>query len=405
MIQAARLRALRHEHDAAPDLQRERRRPLQLAFFISANLYGGINRVYGELAKELANRGHQVTVIIPLVPHWAYHQLTTRRRLGIVRWSVFALAHSIKAVVWEALRWRFRWVGGAQSKARVRRCFLRASVRQAGDADAYVLCNNWYQVEELEGLEAVGERVVQFIQHYDDYEDPLLQEQVRSAYRRPFRRVTSCQATAQALRSKDVSIDRVVFLGINPEWFHPATVARERGSVLMYWGLEARKGAQIGLEAMERLRRRFPDVTIRLLCPSDRHPLPRGYERAVALDDRSLGELLRAHAIFVFPSLMEGFGLPPLEAMACGCAVVATTVGAVEEFATHGRSAYLVKPGDTETIVEGVARLLEDDALRQRIARGGELAASVHTWAKSAQAFEEFLYASRQAVSSAPLHP
>lgn len=373
------------------------RRPLRVVFFIAANFYGGISRIYSELARELIKRGHTVTVIVPLVPHWTFHRWTTRRRLGRVRWSLFALMHSLKSVALEALRRRFQWVGGVNSTARVRRCFLRPSARQAGDADAYVLCNNWYQAEELNELETVGERVVQFIQHYDDYEDPVLQAQVRAAYQRPFRRVTSCQATARALRSKGVAVEQVVFLGMNPAWCHPITAPREPRSILMYWGLEERKGARVGFDAMEQLRRCFPDVTIRLLCPSDRVPLPLGYERAAALDGQSLGDLYRAHAIFVFPSLMEGFGLPPLEAMACGCAVVATRVGAIEEFATHGQSAYLIEPGDAKAIAEGVARLLEDDALRLRIARGGEQAASVHTWEKSAQALEEFLYASRPA--------
>ncbi len=88
-------------------------------------------------------------------------------------------------------------------------------------------------------------------------------------------------------------------------------------------------------------------------------------------------------SVFMFPTLYEGFGIPILEAMACGTPVVASTVSAHPEVA--GDAALLVDPADTAAIAEAVARILEDGTLRERmIAKGFERAAGF-SWDKTAR--------------------
>jgi len=75
--------------------------------------------------------------------------------------------------------------------------------------------------------------------------------------------------------------------------------------------------------------------------------------------------------VLLYPSRYEGFGLPPLEAMACGCPSVTTDVGAVTEYASHGRDALIVRAGDVEAMADSLARVLEDSALRRRLSEEG----------------------------------
>lgn len=75
-----------------------------------------------------------------------------------------------------------------------------------------------------------------------------------------------------------------------------------------------------------------------------------------------------AHA-FVFPSLYEGFGLPPLEAMACGTPVVTSNVSSLPEVA--GDAALLVDPYDVEAIADGIRRIVHDEALRRELTTRG----------------------------------
>ena len=95
----------------------------------------------------------------------------------------------------------------------------------------------------------------------------------------------------------------------------------------------------------------------------------------------TLAVFYRLARAFVFPSLYEGFGLPPLEAMACGTPVVTSNVSSLPEVA--GGAALLVDPHDADAIAHGICRAVTDDTLRaELIARGLERARSF-SWAQS----------------------
>jgi glycosyltransferase involved in cell wall biosynthesis len=86
--------------------------------------------------------------------------------------------------------------------------------------------------------------------------------------------------------------------------------------------------------------------------------------------------------LFVFPSLYEGFGLPPLEAMACGTPVICSNTSSLPEVV--GDSALLLDPTSVEQIVVGLARLLDDAALRDHLRTAGLRRAATFSWAQTA---------------------
>ena len=99
------------------------------------------------------------------------------------------------------------------------------------------------------------------------------------------------------------------------------------------------------------------------------------------LSDDKLAIMYRLASVFVFPSLYEGFGLPPLEAMACGTPVVTSNVSSLPEVA--GDAAVLVDPYDTGSIVEGLRRVLTTPALAAEMRRKGLLRAREFSWEQS----------------------
>mgnify|MGYP005853197579 CR=1 FL=1 len=98
--------------------------------------------------------------------------------------------------------------------------------------------------------------------------------------------------------------------------------------------------------------------------------------------DADLPALYNLADLFVFPSLYEGFGLPPLEAMACGTPVITSSASSLPEVV--GEAGLMVEATDVEGLAEAMQRVLEDDALRKgMIARGLEQARQF-TWQKAA---------------------
>lgn len=96
-----------------------------------------------------------------------------------------------------------------------------------------------------------------------------------------------------------------------------------------------------------------------------------------------LPALYRGAVAMVFPSLFEGFGLPPLEAMACGCPVAASDAGAIAEVCDEAVVAFDAR--DVDAIAAAIESLAADEALRERLRRAGLERAAGFTWERTAR--------------------
>jgi glycosyltransferase involved in cell wall biosynthesis len=107
--------------------------------------------------------------------------------------------------------------------------------------------------------------------------------------------------------------------------------------------------------------------------------------------DQTLAVLYRLAAVFVFPSLYEGFGLPPLEAMASGAPVITSNVSSLPEVV--GDAAVLVDPYDPESIADAMRRVLSDEALRVDLRERGFVRARHFSWDVSVRRVHEIYQA------------
>ena len=161
--------------------------------------------------------------------------------------------------------------------------------------------------------------------------------------------------------------------------------------------LEPRKNLTTLLRAFARLRDRAAvDPAVGLVIAGARgwldDPIFRtvqslGLEAAVRfpgfVDDDDLPALYRGAELVAFPSLYEGFGLPLLEAMACGIPVVSSNTSALPEVA--GGAALLVDPLDVDGMAQAIARVLDEATLRARLREDGLARAAQFSWEKAAR--------------------
>jgi alpha-1,3-rhamnosyl/mannosyltransferase len=145
---------------------------------------------------------------------------------------------------------------------------------------------------------------------------------------------------------------------------------------------------------MGRVRARFPGVRldvvgdVRAHPPFDGRALARrlGLEDCVSfagfVDEAGLADRYAGADAAVFLSAYEGFGLPPLEAMARGVPVVVSDRPALNEI--FGRAALVVPLEDEQEVADAIARLLADDALRRDLAHGGRNLAGRYSWTLAA---------------------
>ncbi len=100
------------------------------------------------------------------------------------------------------------------------------------------------------------------------------------------------------------------------------------------------------------------------------------------LGDKELAHLYKNAEFLIYPSLYEGFGIPPLEAMACGCPVVASNIGSLTEVCSD--AAYYVDPYDVNDIAAGMSEILSNTPLTRELAQKGKQRVEYFNWENSA---------------------
>lgn len=227
-----------------------------------------------------------------------------------------------------------------------------------------------------------------------------LQRTVRTAKRL----IADSEATASDL-VQFAAIPRekidVIPLGVHPG-FRPASIAAQTDvraqyhlpeHFFLYVGtLEPRKNIPRLIEAWSSMAQ---DIPVDLVIAGRRGWKTQAIDTAVSrsslnhrihfleyLPDTDLPAVMSAAHAFVWPSLFEGFGLPPLEAMACGTPVLTSNVSSLPEIV--GDAALMVNPEDPAAIAQGLRQLAEDTTLRKSLRDKGYSRIPMFTWERSA---------------------
>jgi glycosyltransferase involved in cell wall biosynthesis len=336
-----------------------------------------------EYANHLNRLGHQVTVVYPRRPPY-YVDIKSEwqgwggllRRVGydVRYWTARALRQQIPA--WFPLEVPLRRLPDLQPQ------FIP-------DADT-VLAVDWTTAEWVSHCPSKKGLKFYLIQGYDVWLAPP--DRVEATWHLPLHKIVVSSWLKDLVTEKSGrSVHGPILNGVNLNQFH---VKHKRFNtkrrVGMVYYANPIKGVQDGLVAFEMGRAVHPDI--QLVMFGTRKPkvgLSHDVEFHENPPQHKLREIYGSCDIWLFPSHTEGCPLVPMEAMACQCALVATSVGAVPEYTVPGTTALLSPVCNPEALARNLIRLLADEDELKCFARAGYEHIQQFTWERSAHQMEQ----------------
>jgi glycosyltransferase involved in cell wall biosynthesis len=350
---------------------------VRILFVNQRLLFTGGVRVVCEHARRLRARGHEVALLAPQLRPPPLREL-----------SVAAL----KAHLFE------RWSGTVEDGLRLYGLtdavvrFDPARPETVPDADV-IVATAWETAEWVAAMPARAGRKYYFIQGHEVWSEEI-RERVERTWTLPLRKLVVAR-WLERLASERFG-ERVwarIPNGVDCERFTPAArPVSQPVSVGMLYDIAPWKGAADGLAALWSVHRARPDLPMTLFGRHRlRHRLPPGSRYLRNPLQRDLPSIYRSADVFLSSSLSEGFSLVTLEAMACGCALVATAVGEVPEMGKPGVEYLMVPPRDPDALAQAALELIGDEARRRGIASAGVTLARRYAWDHSTDLLEEAL--------------
>lgn len=173
---------------------------------------------------------------------------------------------------------------------------------------------------------------------------------------------------------------------------------RDRKKIMMFYSRGARKGSKYGLQSLQKVAEAFPDIEVIFFCAENIPPNNLNFKFSFYHQPDNLRELFNSASIFITPSLHEGWGLPAMEAMACGCACVCTNVEGHLDFMTNEKTALLVAPARPDEMADAIIQLIKNDELRINLALAAEKNIQSFSWQNSTRLLEQEFQKSLQTI-------
>ena len=341
----------------------------------SLEIAGGVRTVF-ELSNQLSLRGLHIRIVHCAISPWNELGLNQRPK------EIFRRLYQNSRSIWQTKRGE--WFSPLFAET-IRIPRLRARYFPPSDI---LIATAWPTAEEIMKADVGKERKFYFIQGYEVCHGP--EERVKDTYKLPLRRIVISSFLKGVLKT-EIGVDSLgpVFMGINFSEFNlNARGATSFGRIGMLYHRHPLKGVKDGLRAFEIAQRFYPNIQL-VMFGAHRRPLDLPYHvefhHNVSRED--LKRVYGSCSIWLVPSLLEGFCLIPMEAMACGCAVVSTRIGGIDDYAIPGETVLVSNPGDVNGLAANIMTLLNDKNLLLKIAGNSYQHIQSFSWTKAASNF------------------
>jgi glycosyltransferase involved in cell wall biosynthesis len=343
-------------------------------------------KVHYQYADGLARRGHCVTLVHPIVEGaragvrerlFCQRVRERQRRTGQLPISWFEFDPSVRSLVVPVLTGSL-----------------------LPEADATIL-TAWQTAERTTSPTSTAGVLLQIVYDYEFWmTQPERREDMGSAFgRRDVAHVATSGVVERMLREVGVEPVATIPAGLAAGEFGVDVPPEGRDLVVGYaLRYQPSKDPKTGRAAIEAIHAEVPEAAFACFGAVDDAQVPAWVERLGQVSVTELRAFYNRCSVFLLTSTVEGWGLPAMEAMACGAAVVSTASGGIEDFVADDVNGVIVPVGDATEVASAASRLLLDPERRHRLARQAALDAGALTLEHSVDRLEALL--SEQVASS-----
>ena len=353
---------------------------MKISFIVPEIVRSGGMRVIFEYANRLCIKGHEVTLYTPIIPFNPYKGKANYKfyKYRVKYGLKYFMSKSILPEDIFPYRFKIKYVPS------VNNFFIP-------DGNA-VIATSWttsYYVNRLKESKGKKSYLVQ------DYEIWNCNEELaKGSYKLDLSKIVVSRYLKNLLDRIYDENSIEIMPGIKYDVFYNDNKVFNEPPVISFADHQLEnKNIKDAISVIKKLKNNYPELKFKAFGVSKFNDFPEFVEFNICRDDEDVRKMYCGSDIFLFPSLYEGFGLPPAEAMACSCAVVGNAVAAFPEFSIHEKNAVHCDPDDINGLYEGVCSLIEDREKLKRISfAASEDIRKVLNWEDSLNKFEEVLF-------------
>lgn len=398
---------------------------MKITFVLPGINIGGGVRVVFEYSNRLQRKGHTVNVVFPLIPLYLKPRLQIKNLRNQLIGTILNLNYKKK------LKWDLN--ARLINVITINQKYIKYIEKSIPDADI-IVATSWETAYFVNNLSRNKGEKFYFVQSYeiwDIWQNEICWkkiEQIEKDHKKWVFKMSSIVPNDKYLRESKELVDNTYMMpnlkkitiaswlkdlleikfnqrvygmitnGVNFEEFYCEGIqtkwqekqktitilASLRGGSLLKGDLDI-------IEALNIVHNKYPETKVILYGSRGNMNIPEW----VKFVDKPFGDKLRhlycSAQIFVSASRLEGCQLPPMEAMACGCAVIATEVGGIPDYAIEGKTVLCAPSKNPEILAQKVIQLIEDESLRNTIAKNGYNYIKQFNWDKATEEMEQIL--------------
>lgn len=243
------------------------------------------------------------------------------------------------------------------------------------------LATMWATAYEVDKLPSICGKKYYFIQDFEVWDN---KELGLKSYLLPLNKIVISTWINTQLKDKlGIGPFPIVMNGMDLSKFHHIKNNQKSSKIVQFLMLNhsmPKKGINDGLKAFEQVHNMYPYLKLKMFGMCSGNNLPPYVEYIKNPCHETLIKLYQESDVFIFPSLEEGWGLTPIEAMACGCVVVGTNTGFVLDLGRHEDNMMISEPGDVDGMALNIQKLLCSSSLYEVIRKNSIETAKKVKW-------------------------